>query len=332
MISNSGHDERNQYSGGIAGDQGGEWTIRSWYNRPWDCVLRYPSRKVGDLLAKLSRQAAENNNIGYDQNERWTYWEQLKKAGYYPKNIKTKCEADCSSGVLANVKAVGYLLNLALLKNIDPNGWTGSMKQQLTSAGFEVLISPKYRTSDLYLLPGDILLNERSHTAVNLDTGAQASTTTGSGKCRENVMIGQQWLNDYYGHLLERVFGAQLVVDGDYGKKTRAAALCVWKDVCNRIYHCDLDIWSDTFDRGCREAADTVAIVEYGSDGTFPLICKLLLAAYKYYDKRMDTLCGIDLCQSIQKFEIEKNLTVDGIEPLDCAAGREVWGTLFKEV
>ena len=41
MISNSGSDENGKYSGGQAGDQTGkEWQIRSWYNRPWNYVLR----------------------------------------------------------------------------------------------------------------------------------------------------------------------------------------------------------------------------------------------------------------------------------------------------
>ena len=47
-ISNSGSDENGAYRGGQAGDQTGtEWRMRSWYNRPWSCVLRYPDQKVG---------------------------------------------------------------------------------------------------------------------------------------------------------------------------------------------------------------------------------------------------------------------------------------------
>ena len=41
-ISNSGSDEHGNYKGGAAGDNTGkEWYIRDWYNRPWNCVLRY---------------------------------------------------------------------------------------------------------------------------------------------------------------------------------------------------------------------------------------------------------------------------------------------------
>lgn len=330
MISNSGHDESWNYSGGSAGDQTGtEWEIRSWYNRPWNLVLRYPDRNVGKLIAELARQAANNNNIGYDQGQRVTFWYALKDAGYYPKNIKVKCEADCSSGVLSIVKAAGYIKGIQALKNVDPNGWTGSMRSQLAAAGFETLSSSKYLTSDAYLLPGDILLNEQSHTAINLDTGSKAGKNTGNS-VRENVMLGQQWLNDYYGHFLDRVFGEQLVVDGEYGKKTRAAAISIWKDVCNRLYGFDLDIYSDYFGTMEKKAANEAALVEFGSSGTFPLICKLILSAEDYYHAKMNVDCGYDLCESIQKFEAGKGLTVDSSDPCKCAAGAEVWTKLFE--
>ena len=84
MISNCGHDERGKYKGGKAGDQTGtEWAIINWYNRPWKCVLRHPNAKVREKIAELSEKAAKNDNIGYDQNERTTYWEQLKKVGMW---------------------------------------------------------------------------------------------------------------------------------------------------------------------------------------------------------------------------------------------------------
>ena len=58
MISNSGHDERNKYSGGVAGDNTGtEWQLRSWYNRPWNCGLRHPNSKVAKTISDLSISA-----------------------------------------------------------------------------------------------------------------------------------------------------------------------------------------------------------------------------------------------------------------------------------
>ena len=97
-ISNCGHDENNRYRGGKAGDQSGtEYYLRTWYNRPWTCVLRYPNAAVRDRIAILAIDAALNNKIGYDQGQRTTFWTQLKAAGYDPAAISVKCEADCTS-------------------------------------------------------------------------------------------------------------------------------------------------------------------------------------------------------------------------------------------
>lgn len=174
-IANSGHDENGRYSGGKAGDQtGSEWEVRSWYNRPWDCVARF-DKAVGEDIAKLARNAADNDKIGYDQSQRTTFWNQLKNAkDYDPKNITKACEADCSAGVAAIVKAVGYRKGLAKLKAVSTDLYTGNEKSILKTAGAKILADSKYLTSDAYLLPGDILINERSHTAINLTKGSKA--------------------------------------------------------------------------------------------------------------------------------------------------------------
>lgn len=188
MISNVSGDERGKAAGGQAGDQTGrEWMIRTWYNRPWSCVIRFPEN-IRKELAKLARAGALNDNIGYDQgtvgnpNDRYTFWEQLKANDYDPAKIKTPCETDCSAAEAAMLKAVGYRLNIAALKNISIYLWTGNMRQACKNAGAEILTDPKYLNSEDYLLEGDILLNDSHHVATNLDngskSGAAASTST----------------------------------------------------------------------------------------------------------------------------------------------------------
>ena len=178
-ISNSGSDERGKYNSGSAGDQTGkEWQLRSWYSRPWTHVFRYEKDpRVGQTLCNLGCAAALNDNIGYDQYQRTTYWAQLQKVGYDPAKITVKCEEDCSAGTAANVKAAGYLLGIKALQDVSSSMTSRNTVAQLKKAGFTVLTESKYRTSGKYLLPGDILLCENHHVAMNVTKGAKVETS-----------------------------------------------------------------------------------------------------------------------------------------------------------
>lgn len=178
-ISNCGSDENNRISGGAAGDQTGkEWRVRSWYSSPWNVVLRHPDKNVRVMIANMATAAANNNNVGYDQSQRLTFWQQLQKVGYKPENINVKCEADCSSGVAAIVKGAGYRLGNNKLQGVNASIYTGNQKSALINAGFEALTASKYLTSDKYLLAGDILLKESGHTAINLTNGSNSSSSS----------------------------------------------------------------------------------------------------------------------------------------------------------
>lgn len=193
MISNCSHDENGKYKDGAAGDQGGEWVIRSWYNRPWNVVIRYPDRAVGNEIAKLARAAAENDNIGYDQNDRYAFWKQLKANGYDPAKISTPCEADCSSGVAAIIKATGYILGIDKLTKMSIYAYTGDLRYRAESIGFEALTDSKYLDSDDYLLPGDILLYENHHTCINLDEGKYVNKKPTIYKGYKDSVKGGNW-------------------------------------------------------------------------------------------------------------------------------------------
>lgn len=136
--------------------------------------------KVRKMIASMAKAAAVNNKIGYDQSERYTFWEHLKASNYDPAQITIACEADCSSGVAAIVKGAGYRLGNEKMKNVSIYLYTGNMRAGLKAAGFEVLTDSKYLTSDAYLLEGDILLNDNAHVATNLTDGAKSSGTGAS--------------------------------------------------------------------------------------------------------------------------------------------------------
>ena len=173
MISNCGHDENGKYTGGKAGDQtGGEYAVINWYNRPWACVLRYPDINVGLKIAEISKDAALNDNVGYDQGQRLTYYNCLREVNWDPAKIIIACESDCSASTSANIIAAGNLLGISKLKSISPSNTTSTLRKALVAAGFELLTDSKYLTSDKYLLPGDILLYDGHHVAVDLDYGS----------------------------------------------------------------------------------------------------------------------------------------------------------------
>jgi len=170
-IVNSGKDENSGTKGGKAGDQTGhEAEVRAYYVRPWTVVLRYPVQVVADVIANLAIDMALNDKVGYDQNQRTTYWKQLQAAGYDPSKITVACEEDCTAGVSANVKAAGYIFGIKALQDV-PICSSRNMRQEFVKAGFIALTASKYLTSGNYLLPGDILLYESHHAATNITLG-----------------------------------------------------------------------------------------------------------------------------------------------------------------
>ena len=192
-IANAGSDERGKYHGGSAGDQtGGEYRVRSWYNRPWNYVIRPNTKELGEMIAAISRAAANNDKIGYDQYQRNTYGDRLEEANWHPENITTKCETDCSNSTANAVKAAGYRLGISSLKSVSQTLYTGNIRKGLMNTGqFTLLTASKYLTSDKYLLPGDILLYENHHVAVNLTKGSSAgSYPNGSGSSSSSSTSG----------------------------------------------------------------------------------------------------------------------------------------------
>lgn len=183
MVVSCGHDENGKYRGGKAGDQTGtEYYERSWYKPSygWDCVLRYPVSSVGACIASIAEKAAANNNIGYDQNERLSFYKALNAENWHPEHITVACESDCSASTAATVIAAGYQTGVTALKNVSPSLTTYNMRSALKAAGFTVLTDKKYLTSDAYLKAGDIILSDSHHVIINLADGSKADDNTGN--------------------------------------------------------------------------------------------------------------------------------------------------------
>ena len=167
-VSNCGGDEHGRAMGGEAGDQTRrEYRVKEWTDFGQDKIARHPDPEIGNLIARLAVQAADNDNIGYDQSERLTMWQQLQKVGYWPKDITRPCEADCSSSTAAIVKAVGYLVGDEKMQRCHEYMTTWTETAFLSSAGFQIHYGFKEPKD---LLPGDIQFNTDRHTNIYIGT------------------------------------------------------------------------------------------------------------------------------------------------------------------
>ena len=173
MLVRIGHasiDERGKAKNGKAGDNNGhEVYVKNWYLHPkgW-VVLRCKDPEKREKIAEAMEKATKNNDIGYDQNQRDTLFNNVKNKGYDPSKTTKKVETDCSA-------LVRVCIAYAYEKDIAGNIRTVSLPNTLVKTKeFEKLTSKKYCKSSDYLLRGDILCTPVSgHTVVILDNGAK---------------------------------------------------------------------------------------------------------------------------------------------------------------
>ena len=166
-LAQASKDENGRYTNGKAGDQtGSELNIRTWYNRPWDAVLRPISVDLGKQIAHVAQILVKNNRIGYDQHQRTTAYDQCSKINWDINRINEigLCECDCSSLIAVILKFCGI--------SIPKTAYTGNLTSYLMQTGkFICLREPKYLNGDQYLREGDIVLNTAHHVAICLDNG-----------------------------------------------------------------------------------------------------------------------------------------------------------------
>lgn len=237
-MSNCGHDENGRYAGGKAGDQTGtEWYLRAWYSYPWNYIIRWKDRTLGNLFADLSAEAANNNLIGYDQgtvgnsNDRYTFRQQMKVSGYRPSKIKKACECDCSESTIVLIQAVGYLKGIPELQKCNAT-YTGNMMNYFRSANgqkYFTILTGKYLTNSSYAMRGDINLNTAHHVNITVDNGvncgltSSTSTSTTPTNTKNYLTVGDK--GDAVKTLQTKLnkVGYKLTVDGEYGDNTLKA-------------------------------------------------------------------------------------------------------------
>lgn len=187
LIAHASKDEDSKYKNGKAGDQTGqEVVIRSWYNRPWNVVIRPKDTKTANKIADAMERAANNDHIGYDQNQRNTALTEARKVGYDPGRITKDVETDCSALVSLACMYAG-IPETALYKSGN-SATTSTLRSRLKATGkFTEFTSKDYTAQTGKLVRGDILLSEGHHVAVVTKAQPIIGVTKGTKRSIEIV-------------------------------------------------------------------------------------------------------------------------------------------------
>lgn len=160
---------------GNAGDQTGrEVFTRNWYkhSKGWT-LIRCVDAKMRSYIAEAMEKACANNDIGYDQYENQTLWNNIKDKGFDPSKTTKKVETDC-----ARLVRVCCQYACEKIKNgkTIPDFYTASEASVLKNTGlFTVYTDAKHTAQDAYLLRGDILCTRtKGHTLVILENGSKS--------------------------------------------------------------------------------------------------------------------------------------------------------------
>ena len=229
IIGSARIDENGKAHGGRAGDQTGkEVSTQSWYkhSKGW-VVLRAKDPKKAAKIAQAMRAACDNPNIGYDQYQNKTLWDEVKDKGYDPVKASKPCETDCARLVRVCCAYAGIMAK---------DFYTATEVDKLMETGeFVKFTSSKYTNQSDYLGAGDILVTKtKGHTVVVLTNGSKYD-----GEVEEpSVPLGARILrNGSEGKDVEDLQRRLKAVgynpgeiDGEYGPNTASAVKALQKD------------------------------------------------------------------------------------------------------
>ncbi|MCV9886228.1 peptidoglycan-binding domain-containing protein [Metabacillus halosaccharovorans] len=121
----------------------------------------------------------------------------------------------------------------------------------------------------------------------------------------------QEWLN--------KVYKADLVVDGIYGPNTKKAALKALQTESNRQFGAKLvvdGIWG-------HKTKSAIRTVSRGAEGNITQIIQGMLYCLGYDPKGFDGIYGNNTFYAVKKFQDDKNLSIDGL------CGRNTFAEMF---
>lgn len=222
IICHASSDENRQIRNGRAGDQTGkEVCTREWYSKPWAYVLRPKDPQIAEKAVQLAVSLANSNKVGYDQYQRNTLYNELRKHNFSIDAI-SPCETDCSAFVTACYIGAG-VSQLYYTSNAPT---TSTMVKAFLNTGyFDVLTDAKYLKTDIFLRRGDVLVKPGSHTVMVVQVSnpyKEPSSLLRKG-AKGNIVKWLQW------HLIRKGYLPWNECDGAFGNKTLNAVLTLQK-------------------------------------------------------------------------------------------------------
>lgn len=216
---------------GSAGDQTGrEVTTRSWYrhSKGW-VTLRCLIPGMAESIARAMEMACANDDIGYDQYQNGTLWDDVAPFGYDPSQTTQKVETDCARLVRVCVQ---YACVKMGIDAVIPDFYTATLANVLVKTGlFEKLTDSKYNTQDAYLERGMVQVTKtKGHAWVILENGKRAGEKTESDRV---YALGERTLRNGMEGADVRELQSLLIqmgydlgswgADGDFGDATEMA-------------------------------------------------------------------------------------------------------------
>lgn len=195
IIAHASIDEKGTAKNGQAGDQTKkEVCTRSWYNKPWNAVIRFKDAGKREKIAQLMEKAAANDKIGYDQNQRNTLLTQARKHNYDVSKVTEPCETDCSA--LVTLACIYAGVPESKLIHNGNSATTRTLVPLLKATGeVEVFTLPLYTQKPDKLLRGDILIKEGSHVVVVVQAESAPKTALKSVNEIAKEVIAGKWGN-----------------------------------------------------------------------------------------------------------------------------------------
>lgn len=223
---------------GRAGDQTGrEVRTGYWKNRSQGWVtLRCKNVAMREHIAEAMEKACANDDIGYDQYENKTLWNNVDDKGFDPSRTTKKVETDCARLVRVCVQyaAVRAGLNITI-----PDFYTANLARYLVNTGlFEKYTDAKHCKQDDYLLRGDIQVTKtKGHTWVILGNGEKSGAEPEPEKVYK---LGERILRDgcegddvkeLQSYLIQIGYGCgSYGANGDFNDPTEMAVEAFQKD------------------------------------------------------------------------------------------------------